>query len=174
MPDPPALARRSSSRGSVKPDFFKPDEAAAPPKPALLKRKSTMSSLAELAEKATIEEDAPPPKRSSFASKLGKFKGIADAPPPKTTKEVVQKAKFDRKVDAFNQGKAPTSFRGVAKAAGAASSMKAKLAAFEETSQKKPPSVRKTWKVGAGAGQYKKKTEFEGGVAPKRSIADLP
>jgi len=53
--------------------------------------------------------------------------------------------------------------------------LKNKLAAFEQQSKKQEPvEMKKTWKsVGAGR-NWKPKTEFAGGVAPKKTFADLP
>ena len=45
-----------------------------------------------------------------------------------------------------------------------------------EAAGKQPtaPAVKKTWASAGGGGNYKKKTAFEGGVAAKKTFADLP
>ena len=93
------------------------------------------------------------------------FKKAAAAPPPKSGKEVVQRAKFDAKLEKFEKG-APAV--GVAGARG--------KAAMFEAAGKQPtaPAVKKTWASAGGGGNYKKKTAFEGGVAAKKTFADLP
>ena len=49
-------------------------------------------------------------------------------------------------------------------------------AAMFEAAGKQPtaPAVKKTWASAGGGGNYKKKTAFEGGVAAKKTFADLP
>ena len=109
---------RRSSRATQEPDRFAP--------PALVPQKSSMCALGDkLSASAKITKA---PLRGSFAKKMAAFKKQAEAPSPVDGKGAVQRAKFGRKLDAFNHGHAP-----VAGSNGAASgSMRRKLAAFGE------------------------------------------
>jgi hypothetical protein len=52
--------------------------------------------------------------------------------------------------------------------------LKNKLAAFEHAAKKEEPvAMKKTWKT-AGHGQWNHKTQIAGGIAPKKTFADLP
>lgn len=52
-------------------------------------------------------------------------------------------------------------------------SLKQKLAAFEAANKKDPIAFKKSWK-NVRQGAWKQKTVIAGGVAPKKSLADLP
>ena len=160
----PITRQRSSSRGVA--PYEKP--------PALGRQRSSTDGLTGAIDQldASLEEK---PKgrahRSSLAdtaasrSARDMFKKAAAAPPPKSGKEVVQRAKFDAELEKFEKG-APAV--GVASARG--------KAAMFEAAGKQPtaPAVKKTWASAGGGGNYKKKTAFEGGVAAKKTFADLP
>ena len=168
----PRMTRSRSSSSNV-PPLVKQQSSTASLTAGLAELKRP--SLGKRKSSATIEDDEPDPavvaERTSLAdtssSRAAKamFQKAAAAPPPKTGKQIVMKAKFDNKVSKFEDIAA-----GVVAAKGA----KGKAAMFEQKGKEPEPVVRKTWKAGAGAGQYKKKTEFGQGVAPKRSLADLP
>ena len=65
-------------------------------------------------------------------------------------------------------------FQKTVKSASAVAGVKGKLSAFESKSKEAEPARTKTWRVGAGQGQFKAKTVIGGGPAPKKGFADLP
>ena len=177
----PSMSRRRSSRLAAQ-----EDAAGSEVKPTIMKRKSTTSDLRGALEGMGMSKKASMSKKPSMSKKessgeivsaaksFARFKKIdqvASKPQP-TAKQQVAKARFDSKINKF-EAKAAAASQPAAGVRGARN----KIAAFEnktaEEEMKSMPSFRKTWKVGPGGG-YQKKTEFAGGRAQKKSIADLP
>lgn len=168
------MARRRSSRLAAQ-----ESATGSEVKPTIMKRKSTTSDLRNAMEGMMSKKPSMAKKESSgeivsAAKSFARFKkidAVASKPQP-TAKQQVAKARFDSKINKF-EAKAAASSQPAAGVRGA----KNKIAAFEnktvEEEVKSMPSFRKTWKVGPG-GSYQKKTEFAGGRAAKKSIAELP
>lgn len=85
-------------------------------------------------------------KQRNFASRLEKFKRIEsdEVPPPNPNSEALQKQ-----------------------------TLKAKLAAFEAANIKDPVAFKTSWK-NVRQGTWRQKKEIAGGVAPKKTLAELP
>jgi len=93
---------------------------------------------------------------------------------PPTAEEITQK-KFADKLAKFKRietsaGEAPK----VNNEMMHVETLKAKLSAFEEASKKQDPIAFKTSWKNVRQGTWKQKKSIAGGVAPKRSLADLP
>lgn len=170
---PPTMERRRSSRLL--------ELANGPPKPTLIKKHSSTASISGALGALKMEKKPSLVKKQSSsgeivsaAASFARFKKMdAEAvKPKKTPKQMVAKAKFDSKISKF-EAKAEAAKAPAASARGA----KNKIAAFEQHNEeeliKAAPSFRTTWKVGAGT-NYKKTKEFADGVAPKKSLKDLP
>ena len=156
-------------------------ELDAAPKPTLIKKHSSTASISGALSALKMEKKPSLTKKQSSsgeivsaAASFARFKKMdAEATKPKKTpKQMVAKAKFDSKISKF-EAKAEAAKAPAASARGA----KNKIAAFEQHNDEElmraAPSFRTTWKVGAGT-NYKKTKEFAGGVAPKKSLKDLP
>ena len=151
------------------------------PKPTIMKKHSSTASISGALSALKMDKKPSLTKKQSSsgeivsaAASFARFKKMdAEATKPKKTpKQRVAKAKFDSKISKF-EAKAEAAKAPAASARGA----KNKIAAFEQHNDEElmraAPSFRTTWKVGAGT-NYKKTKEFAGGVAPKKSLKDLP
>ena len=140
--------------------------------PYLTKRRSSTLGIAETLASNSLDTGEAGSEVSA-ASSRAKFAQMAAeaAKPAPDGKQVVQKAKFDRKLAIFESGGVSARAE---PAAVSARGVRNKLAAFEQVAATKTePEVKQTWKKGPGT-SYAKKTCIGDGVAPKKSLADLP
>lgn len=146
------------------------------------------SAVVDVADPVDAEAEEPVQevrmRGSSFAvldqlavSRIQRFEqAIADRAEheKKTSAEVLRQTRFQGKLAKFKKIE-----EGVAEAPRVnnesmhMATLRSKLAAFEAASKKDPVAFKTTWK-NVHAGAWKQKKMIAGGIAPKKSLADLP
>ena len=124
----------------------------------------------ELSPEDAAEEEM----MASAAASRAKFLEIekAAAKPTWNGQDEVRKMKFGNRLAQFESGRANNSSasRGLAPVTGGVHN---KIAALQAAAPPTMAEPKKTWQAGPG-GSYRKKTAFKEGVAPKKSLTDLP
>lgn len=153
-----------------------------------VEEKEAPAAVVDVADSAAAEAEEPAPQTrmrgSSFAvldqlavSRIQRFEqAIADKAEEekKTSAEVLKQTRFQGKLAKFKKIE-----EGVAEPPRVnnesmhMATLRSKLAAFEAASKKDPVAFKTTWK-NVHAGAWKQKKQIAGGIAPKKSLADLP
>lgn len=150
-------------------------------------------SIAEAAEEAGIEPEAEEEepeeeetlmRRSSFAvmesiakSRISTFQQTVEAEQARASKsdaKVRSEMRFNNKLQKFKRIENPAENASIGNEKLHTAALKTKLAAFEAASKKKDAVVMTTTWKNVQPGNWKQRKSIAGGVAPRKSLADLP